>query len=119
MADTRLVHGLPSPGDTGHDDRLRADTSARREGDSTLINFSDLPLADGGGSDKGGQFAAAQLEEDALRNAWGHVQVHEGLSRDSVSGRQYPHFSTRGCCYTGWYRGGMRRRNSWSFRDHT
>ena len=61
-----------------------------------LIDFTDYPLADGGGPGKGGQFATAQLEDDALRHAWGHVQVHEGLSRDSVSDRRYPHFSTRG-----------------------
>ncbi|CAL8402847.1 unnamed protein product, partial [Arctogadus glacialis] len=48
-----------------------------------LIDFTDYPLADGGGPDKGGQFATAQLEDAALRHAWGHVQVHEGLSRDS------------------------------------
>ncbi|CAL8267279.1 unnamed protein product [Boreogadus saida] len=41
------------------------------------------PLPDGGG-----QFATAQLEDDALRNAWGHEQVHEGLSRDSPRGNQ-------------------------------
>ena len=61
-----------------------------------LIDFSDYPLADGRGPNKGGQFATAQLEDDALRHACGHVQVHEGLLRDSVSDRQYPHFSTRG-----------------------
>ncbi|XP_059923375.1 uncharacterized protein LOC132469424 [Gadus macrocephalus] len=97
-AHPRLVHGVPSPGDSGHDDCLRAGPSTRRGGDSKLqpIDFSDYPLADGGGPDEGGQFATAQLEDDALRHAWGHVQFHEGLSRDSVSDRQYPHFSTRG-----------------------
>ncbi|KAK0143307.1 hypothetical protein N1851_018559 [Merluccius polli] len=61
-----------------------------------LTEFSDFPLAVVGGADRSGQFATAQLEDDSLRNAWGHVQVHEGLSQDSVSRRQYTHFSTRG-----------------------
>uniref|UniRef100_A0A8C5CA19 Gypsy retrotransposon integrase-like protein 1 n=1 Tax=Gadus morhua TaxID=8049 RepID=A0A8C5CA19_GADMO len=61
-----------------------------------LIDFSDLPLAVEGRADRGGRFATAQLEDDSLRHAWGHVQTHEGLSRDSVSCRQYPHYSTRG-----------------------
>ena len=61
-----------------------------------LIEFSDFPLAAEGRTDRGGQFASAQLEDDALKNASGHVQVHEGLSRDLVSVRHYPHFSTWG-----------------------
>ena len=43
-----------------------------------LTEFSDFPLAVVGGVDRSGQFATAQLEDDSLRNAWGHVQVHEG-----------------------------------------
>ena len=61
-----------------------------------LTEFSDFPLAVEGGEDRGGQFATAQLEDDTLKHAWGQVQVHEGGTRDSVSSRQYPHFSTRG-----------------------
>ena len=61
-----------------------------------LIDFSNVPLAIEGRTDRGGQFATPQLEDHALKHAWGHVQVHEGVSRDSVSGRHYPHFSTGG-----------------------
>ena len=67
------------------------------ESESPSLNeFSDFPLAVEGGADRGGQFATAQLEDDALRNACRHVRVHEDISQDSVSGRQYSHFSTWG-----------------------
>ncbi|XP_056444143.1 uncharacterized protein LOC130380819 [Gadus chalcogrammus] len=83
-ANHTAVHGLHSPGDPRNDDRLRTDTPSGGERESPdLIDFSDVPLAVEGRTDRGGHFATAQLEDDAHKHAWGHVQVHEGVSRDS------------------------------------
>ena len=43
-----------------------------------------------------GQFASAQLQDDALKHAWSHVLAHDRQTRDSVSNLPHPHFSTRG-----------------------
>ena len=62
---------------------------------SPLTEFSDFFPAGGGGT-RPGQFASAQLQDDALKHAWSHVLAHDGQTRDSVSCLPHPHFSTKG-----------------------
>ena len=49
-----------------------------------------------GEGDRPGQFASAQLQDEALKHAWSHVLAHDGQTRDSVSHLPHPHFSTKG-----------------------
>ena len=63
---------------------------------SPLTEFSDFLPEGGEGSSRPGQFATAQLQDEALKHAWSHVLVHDGQARDSVSHTPHPHFSTRG-----------------------
>ena len=45
---------------------------------SPLTEFSDI-LPDGGGAAfRPGQFASAQLQDEALKHAWAHVLAHDG-----------------------------------------
>ena len=61
---------------------------------SPLTELSDFPPT-GRGSDRPGQFATAQLQDDTLKHAWSHVFAHDGHARDSVSTLSYQHFCTR------------------------
>ena len=62
----------------------------------------------GGGTDRPGRFATAQLQDDVLRrHAWSHVLAHEGQARESVSHLPHPHFSTRGLLYRVVEKGGV------------
>ena len=63
---------------------------------SPLTEFSDFLPEGGVGTSRPGQFASAQLRDDALKHAWSHVLAHDGQTRDSVSSLPHPHFSTRG-----------------------
>ena len=63
---------------------------------SPLTEFSDFRPAGGEGTTQPGQFATAQLRDEALKHAWSHVLAHDGQNRDSLSRAPYPHFSTRG-----------------------
>ena len=63
---------------------------------SPLTELSDFARARGEDSARPGQFATAQLQDDTLRHAWGHVVSHDGQVRDSVGPLTHPHFCTRG-----------------------
>ena len=63
---------------------------------SPLTEFSDFLPGGGGGSARPGQFASAQLQDEALKHAWSHVLAHDGQTRNSVSHLPHPHFSTKG-----------------------
>jgi hypothetical protein len=63
---------------------------------SPLTELSDFLPEGGVGTTRPGQFASAQLQDDALKHAWSHVLAHDGQTRDSVSCLPHPHFSTRG-----------------------
>ena len=51
---------------------------------SPLMELLDFPPT-GRGSDRPGQFATAQLQDDTLKDAWSHVLSHDCQARDSVS----------------------------------
>ena len=75
---------------------------------SPLTEFSDFSPTRGGATDRPGQFASAQLQDDALKHAWSHVLAHDGQARESVSNLPHPHFSTRaGLLYRVIERGGV------------
>ena len=63
---------------------------------SPLTEFYDFLPTGGGGTTRPGQFASAQLQDEALKHAWSHVLAHDGQARESVSCQPHPHFSTRG-----------------------
>ena len=63
---------------------------------SPLTEFSDFPPEREEGSARPGQFASAQLQDEALKHAWSHVVAHDGQTRDSVSQPPHTHFSTKG-----------------------
>ncbi|KAK0131574.1 hypothetical protein N1851_033750 [Merluccius polli] len=50
---------------------------------SPLTEFSDFLPAGGEGTARAGQFASAQLQDDALKHAWSHVLAHDGQTRES------------------------------------
>ena len=82
---------------------LYPDLAGEREGrpmeepeSSPLTEFSDFLPGRAEGSARPGQFASAQLQDEALKYAWSHVVSHDGQPRDSVSHLPHPHFSTRG-----------------------
>ncbi|KAK0146225.1 hypothetical protein N1851_014473 [Merluccius polli] len=50
---------------------------------SPLTEFSDFLPAGGEGTAWAGQFASAQLQDDALKHAWSHVLAHDGQTRES------------------------------------
>ena len=62
---------------------------------SPLTEFSDFLPGRAEGSARPGQFASAQLQDEALKHAWSHVVSHDGQPRDSVSHLPHLHFSTR------------------------
>ena len=50
---------------------------------SPLTEFSDFVPGREEGSARPGQFASAQLQDEALKHAWSHVVAHNGQTRDS------------------------------------
>ena len=57
-----------------------------------LHMWRDRPL----GPTLSGQFASAQLQDEALKHAWSHFLAHDGRAQDSVCHLPLPHFSTKG-----------------------
>ena len=85
---------LDSPGTPDTLTASEQPASLRETESSPLTELSDFPPTKRG-SDRPGQFATAQLQDDTLKHAWSHVIAHDGHARDSVSTLPHQHFCTR------------------------
>ena len=62
---------------------------------SPLTTFSEFPVPAEERGGQEGRFATAQLEDEALTNAWAQVMAHDEKPIDPVRPLPYPHFATR------------------------